>query len=154
MARDHLEELITASGVPEPVIRFRLVPQLIAFAVYQHFWLLCGLNPAWSHRLNADIEDHAEYEYAALVAEHRNGRTSPSSRRWPRSTGRSSRSPTCSARSAATRACTKRSASPVWTTPAAGPARYGLRSRAGPVQTEGERSDGQCEADGDGQPEP
>ena len=28
------------------------------------------LTPAWSCRLNADIEDHAEHEYAALVAEH------------------------------------------------------------------------------------
>jgi hypothetical protein len=28
------------------------------------------LNPAWGYRLNADIEDHAEREYAQLVAEH------------------------------------------------------------------------------------
>lgn len=28
------------------------------------------LRPAWSYRLNADFEDHAEHEYAHLVAEH------------------------------------------------------------------------------------
>ena len=31
-----------------------LLPQLIAFAVYQQFWLLRVLKPAWSYRLNAD----------------------------------------------------------------------------------------------------
>ena len=65
-----LEEQIAASGVHANPIRFRLLPQLIAFAVYQQFWWLRVVNPAWSYRLNADIEDHAEYEYAALVAEH------------------------------------------------------------------------------------
>jgi ubiquinol oxidase len=65
-----LEELVAASGVRENPVRFRLIPQLIAFAVYRQFWLLRVLNPARSYRLNADIEDHAEHEYAALIAEH------------------------------------------------------------------------------------
>ena len=65
-----LEEVIAASGVRESRLRFGLMPQLIAFAVYQEFWLLRVLNPAWGYRLNADIEDHAEHEYAALIAEH------------------------------------------------------------------------------------
>src|ERR1700749_4118045 len=64
-----LEEQIAISGVHVNPIRFRLLLQLIAFAVYQQFWLLRVLKPAWSYRLSADIEDHAEYEYAALVAE-------------------------------------------------------------------------------------
>jgi ubiquinol oxidase len=72
-----LEEQIAASGIRESPLRFRLLPQLIAFAVYQQFWLLRVLNPAWSYRLNADIEDHAEYEYAALVAEHPEWETTP-----------------------------------------------------------------------------
>jgi ubiquinol oxidase len=28
------------------------------------------VQPAWSYRLNADFEDHAEHEYALLVQEH------------------------------------------------------------------------------------
>jgi hypothetical protein len=72
-----LEELIAASGAREHPIRFRLIPQLLAFAVYQQFWLLRVLNPAQSYRLNADIEDHAEYEYAALVTEHPEWETIP-----------------------------------------------------------------------------
>jgi ubiquinol oxidase len=28
------------------------------------------VKPAWSYRLNADFEDHAEHEYMTLVAEH------------------------------------------------------------------------------------
>jgi hypothetical protein len=61
-----LEELIAARGIQEDPVRFRLM----ALGVYQQFWVLRVLNPAWSYRLNADIEDHAEQEYAALVAEH------------------------------------------------------------------------------------
>jgi hypothetical protein len=37
--------------------------------------LLFKLKPAWSYRLNADIEDHAEY--AALAAEHPEWETTP-----------------------------------------------------------------------------
>jgi hypothetical protein len=37
---------------------------------YQLSWLLYVLRPAWSYRLNADFEDHAEHEYALLVREH------------------------------------------------------------------------------------
>jgi ubiquinol oxidase len=65
-----LEELVAASDVRENPVRFRLIPQLLAFAIYQEFWLLRVVNPARSYRLNADIEDHAEHEYAALIAEH------------------------------------------------------------------------------------
>jgi hypothetical protein len=32
--------------------------------------MLYLVRPAWSYRLNADFEDHAEHEYAAFVAEH------------------------------------------------------------------------------------
>jgi ubiquinol oxidase len=64
-----LEELI-AGGVQENPVRFRLMPQLLAFATFQQFWLLRVLDPVRSYRLNADVEDHAEHEYAALIAEH------------------------------------------------------------------------------------
>ena len=37
---------------------------------YQLSLLLYLLKPAWSQRLNADFEDHAEHEYALFVEEH------------------------------------------------------------------------------------
>lgn len=65
-----LEELIDESGRREPFVRYRVLPQVLAFFYYQLSWLLYALRPAWSYRLNADLEDHAEHEYAAFVAEH------------------------------------------------------------------------------------
>jgi hypothetical protein len=64
-----LEEL-TAGAARQPWIRSRVVPQLLAFAYYQLSWFMFAIRPAWSYRLNADFEDHAEHEYAHLVAEH------------------------------------------------------------------------------------
>jgi ubiquinol oxidase len=32
-------------------------------------WFMYAVQPAWSYRLNADFEDHAEHEYAFLVRE-------------------------------------------------------------------------------------
>ena len=55
---------------PEPFIRSRVIPQILAFAYYQLSWFLYAIRPAWSYRLNADFEDHAEHEYALLVEEH------------------------------------------------------------------------------------
>src|SRR5207302_839159 len=49
----------------------------IAFGYYQVSWLFYVLCPAWSYRLNADFEDHAEHEYMALVAEHPEWETEP-----------------------------------------------------------------------------
>jgi ubiquinol oxidase len=46
------------------------LPQILAFAYYQLSWLTFVIRPAWSYRLNADFEDHAEHEYALLVDEH------------------------------------------------------------------------------------
>ena len=65
-----LEELIASSGAREGWFRFRLIPQGLAFAYYQVSWLLYVLRPAWSYRLNADFEDHAEHEYMTFVGEH------------------------------------------------------------------------------------
>jgi hypothetical protein len=45
-------------------------PRDYGFDARLQFWLLRVLNPAQSYRLNADVEDHAEHEYAHLVAEH------------------------------------------------------------------------------------
>lgn len=65
-----LEERISAQQVKEGRLRFSVVPQILAFAYYQLSWLLYVIRPAWSYRLNADFEDHAEHEYATLVSEH------------------------------------------------------------------------------------
>lgn len=65
-----LEERIIRSGVVEGWIRFRLIPQILAFVYYQLSWLLYVIVPAWSYRLNADFEDHAEHEYMTMVSEH------------------------------------------------------------------------------------
>jgi ubiquinol oxidase len=65
-----LEELLHEQGEREPFIRYRVIPQIIAFAYYQLSWLLYAVKPAWSYRLNADFEDHAEHEYAQFVNEH------------------------------------------------------------------------------------
>ena len=64
-----LEEL-TAGGPRRGWIRSRVVPQLLAFFYYQLSWFMFAVRPAWSYRLNADFEDHAEHEYALLVSEH------------------------------------------------------------------------------------
>jgi len=63
-------ELIAESDTSESRLKFYWLPQLIAFGYYQLSWLLYVIKPAWSYRLNADFEDHAEHEYMELVAEH------------------------------------------------------------------------------------
>ena len=64
-----LEEL-TRDAPRSGFLRSRVVPQLLAFAYYQLSWFMFVIRPAWSYRLNADFEDHAEHEYAYLVDEH------------------------------------------------------------------------------------
>jgi hypothetical protein len=63
-----LEELTAADR--QTFFRYRVVPQMLAFVYYQLSWATYVFKPAWSYRLNADFEDHAEHEYAYLVAEH------------------------------------------------------------------------------------
>jgi ubiquinol oxidase len=71
-----LEEL-TARAPRGSWIKTRVAPQLLAFAYYQLSWLMYAIRPAWSYRLNADFEDHAEHEYAQLVAENPDWETMP-----------------------------------------------------------------------------
>jgi hypothetical protein len=65
-----LEELVDRSAKRESVIRYRVLPQALAFVYYQLSWILYVLRPRWSYGLNADFEDHAEHEYALFVEEH------------------------------------------------------------------------------------
>jgi hypothetical protein len=72
-----LEELISRSGKRENRFYYFWIPQAIALVYYQLSWLLFVVHPAWSHRLNADFEDHAEHEYMQLVTEHPEWETTP-----------------------------------------------------------------------------
>lgn len=65
-----LEELTAKAKDRQPFVRHRVVPQILAFAYYWLSWVMYMARPAWSYRLNADFEDHAEHEYAHLVDEH------------------------------------------------------------------------------------
>jgi hypothetical protein len=65
-----LEDMLEHRRVELSWFRYRLLPQVIAFVYYQVSWLMFVVRPEWSHRLNADFEDHAEHEYMAYVAEH------------------------------------------------------------------------------------
>ena len=64
-----LEEL-SGREARQPFFKSRVIPQVLAFFYYQLSWFMYVVRPAWSYRLNADFEDHAEHEYALLVAEH------------------------------------------------------------------------------------
>ena len=72
-----LEELVALEGKRESRLLYFWIPQAIALVYYQVSWLLYVLHPAWSYRLNADFEDHAEHEYMALVAENPEWETIP-----------------------------------------------------------------------------
>ena len=65
-----IEEMLDRDGYRRALGRDRLLPQAIAFAYYQLSWLLFVIKPAWSYRLNAAFEDHAEHEYMQFVAEN------------------------------------------------------------------------------------
>ena len=72
-----LEELTAKSSGRQGFMRYRVTPQLLAFVYYQLSWAMYVIRPAWSYRLNADFEDHAEHEYAHLVDEHPEWETTP-----------------------------------------------------------------------------
>jgi ubiquinol oxidase len=65
-----LEELCHRMRVRETFVWHWLLPQLMAVVYYQISWGLYVINPAWSYRLNARFEDHAEHEYMLFVQEH------------------------------------------------------------------------------------
>jgi len=65
-----LEEMVESQGIREGFLRYRLLPQLIAFFYYHVSWLLHVIRPRWSYELNAHFEDHAEHEYMEFVHEN------------------------------------------------------------------------------------
>jgi ubiquinol oxidase len=65
-----IEELLWRSGARQPLVRQRLLPHLVGAVYARISSFLYVLRPAWSYRLNAEFEDHAEHEYMTFVAEH------------------------------------------------------------------------------------
>jgi hypothetical protein len=65
-----LRHLLGDDGVHDNPIRFGVLPAIGAAGMFAFSRLQHRLRPGRSHRLNADIEDHATHEYAELVAEH------------------------------------------------------------------------------------
>lgn len=65
-----LKALIAEDECRDNAFRFGLLPAFGAVSMYMFSRVQHRLNPSRSYRLNADIEDHAQHEYALLVAEH------------------------------------------------------------------------------------
>lgn len=65
-----LEEIVQKKKIRESFFLHRILPQGMAFFYYHVSWLLYVMKPAWSYRLNAEFEDHAEHEYALFVQQH------------------------------------------------------------------------------------
>ena len=72
-----MSELAAREGTGHGLLRYRLLPQVVATVYYLLSWLLFLIVPAASYRLNADFEDHAEHEYMAFVAAHPELETEP-----------------------------------------------------------------------------
>ena len=64
------EDLLRSRGVRLGRLRYRVLPRLIGVLWHLFVWTLHLLRPAWSYRLNAVFEDHAEHEYMQFVAQH------------------------------------------------------------------------------------
>jgi hypothetical protein len=65
-----LEEMVERRNIREGFLRYRLLPQVIAFFYYHVSWLLYVIRPGLSYELNAHFEDHAEHEYMEFVREN------------------------------------------------------------------------------------
>ena len=65
-----MTELAERAGEKQGVLRARVLPRLMCLGYWHFSWLLYAVKPDWSHRLNADFEDHAEHEYAEFVRDH------------------------------------------------------------------------------------
>jgi hypothetical protein len=65
-----MNDLVAQSGRKGNRLLHGLLPRVICFGYWHFSWLLYVLKPTWSHRLNADFEDHAEHTYAEFVQDH------------------------------------------------------------------------------------
>lgn len=65
-----MQDLVQRNGMRQSWLRHRMLPWMISFFYYHVSWVLFLIRPAWSYRLNAEFEDHAEHEYMTFVAAH------------------------------------------------------------------------------------
>jgi demethoxyubiquinone hydroxylase (CLK1/Coq7/Cat5 family) len=65
-----LEEMLEQRGIRQGFLRYRAMPQLLAFVIYHFSWIMYVIDPKLSYKLNADFEDHAEHEYMEFVREN------------------------------------------------------------------------------------
>jgi hypothetical protein len=65
-----MQDLIRRDRLKQNWLLHKVLPWFIAFFYYHVSWMLFLVKPAWSYRLNAEFEDHAEHEYMSFVAEH------------------------------------------------------------------------------------
>lgn len=65
-----IDELLIRRGAAPGRFRHRIMPRLLAGPWHAFTWALHLIRPAWSYRLNANFEDHAEHEYMHFVAQH------------------------------------------------------------------------------------
>jgi ubiquinol oxidase len=65
-----LEEMLEQRGIKQGFLRYRAMPQLLAFVIYHFSWIMYVIDPKLSYKLNADFEDHAEHEYMEFVREN------------------------------------------------------------------------------------
>ena len=65
-----MNDLVAQSGAKQNRLWYGFLPRLICFGYWHFSWLLYVLKPTWSHRLNADFEDHAEHTYAEFVQDN------------------------------------------------------------------------------------
>lgn len=72
-----MDELVAQSGVKQGRFMHRFLPRVICFGYWHFSWLLYAVRPSWSHRLNADFEDHAEHTYAEWVRDNPALETTP-----------------------------------------------------------------------------
>lgn len=82
-----LNDLATRAEAKRPVLRHRVIPQLIAMAYCHLAWLLFVVKPAWSYRLNTHFEDHALTRVHALRRRTPNWSTNPTRAPSPPTTG-------------------------------------------------------------------
>lgn len=66
-----LAEQIQKRGIKEGLIKFRLIPQLLALTYYYISWTLYVVKPSLSYKFNVQFENHAEHEYMKFVQEIR-----------------------------------------------------------------------------------
>jgi len=65
-----MQDLVQRNGLKQNWLMHKVAPWFISFFYYHASWMMFLVRPAWSYRLNAEFEDHAEHEYMTFVAEN------------------------------------------------------------------------------------